>query len=270
MQTRNNSIVAALVLLSLVSGAIGCKSNGGAWYKPNSYSLHNPFKKEERNPFKKEEPIAPYQATAKPSIGAQPNVTPPPGGYGNKAQEAEFTAGKMEKQVQPQYGQTITGGIQPETQVAMSDPNVYGGNAPVGYTYPTDSGAYSNPNQYSPVTPQNYQSTSIQQPGYPTGPNPADYAAPNTGVASPSAYPSTVPPTNYSPFVSPAGQPYDAAPPQGFAPPATYDPAPQQGFGAPQQGYGVPQQGYGVNPNGYTSPPNYGGYTALPSTAGGY
>jgi len=275
MHTRNNPIVAALVLLSLVSGAIGCKSNGGAWYKPNSYTWHNPLKKGES--------IAPYQdrtATTKPSMREQPNVATPPGGYG-EAPKTEYTAGKTEKQVQPHYGQTITGGTQPDAQVAMTDPNLHGGNVPAGYVS-YDSAYPSTPNPYSPVTPQSYpqsyQPVSIQQSGYPMGPNPADYATPNNGVTPP-AHPQTVPPANYLPF-PPAGQSYDAAP-QGFSPQATpsaYDQAPQQGFGVSQQGFGAPQQdysqqqGFGTPPNSYTPPPSYGttGYTATPSMTGGY
>jgi len=263
MRTRNHSFVTALVLLSLFSGAIGCQSNGGAWYKPNSYSWHNPFKTGK-------ETISPYSdrtAAAKPSAVAQPNVTAPPGGYSDKSRDADLQAGKTEKQVQAQlqvqHGNTITGGAIPDAnRVAMSDPPVYGANVPAGYTYP-DPGASPYPNQYSPNTGgilPNYPQTSIQQS--------ADYATPN-GTGAPSAYPAP-PPSNYSPFAAPA---YDATPPQGFAAPATpYSAAPQQGLVAPQQNYGAPanyNNGFGADANGYTAPPSYGsGYTATPSTTG--
>ncbi len=282
MRTRSNSIVTALVLLSLVSGAIGCKSNGGAWYKPNSYTWYNPFSS-------KDDPIPPYSgehaATAKPSIGAQPNVAAPPGGYGDKAKEAEFYAAKPEKQVQPQYGNTITGGSAPtstpaadQNRVAMADAPLYNG-APANYSTPNP---YSVPDAYyqpnSGVTPASYQPTSIQQPnagyqqpnagyqqpaaGYqqpaayqqPTGyqpngmsPNPADYAP----SATPSPYsPNTsVPATNYSPFAA--------------------QPEAQQGFGAPVSTTTAPAaNAYGA---GYTAAPSYGsGYPATPSTTGGF
>ena len=278
MRTQPHSFVTALVLLSLLSGAIGCKNNGGAWYKPNSYSWHNPFKS-------KEDTLSPYSGSAaKPSIGAQPNVATPPGGYGDKAREAEFQASKAEKQVQVQHGNTITGGApQDPNRVAMSEFPAYGGNIPAEYTYP-DPNVY--PSQYAPhtgTTPQNYQQTSIQQsvysPHYPAGPNPADYAAPNTGMAPPVA--------NYSPFAPPAHDPalqqgfpapashsFDGVPQQqgfGAPPQQEFGAPPQQGFGAPpQQGFGAPpQQGFGADAHGYTAPPSYGsGYTATPSTTG--
>ena len=261
MRTRNHPIVTALVLLSLASGAIGCKSNGGAWYKPDSYSFHNPFKKEDTIP----PTYSDRTATSKPSIGATPNVSPPPGGYGDPARETEFLMGKADKQVQPHYGQTITGGAQPEAhRVAISETPTYGGNVPGGY------GTYSDPNQYPGVTPPNYQQTSIQQPTYPPSYSP-NYPAPGAhsfdyapNSVAPLNY-STVPPTNYSPFAPPAGAPFDAAPQQGVNhPPTSPDVAPQQGFGPPAHGGGFDQA-----PNNYSPTPSYGsGYTATPSATG--
>ena len=275
MRTRNYSFVTPLLLLSLVCGTIGCTSNGGPWYKTNSYSWQNPFKS-------KGDTVSDRTATAKPSIGVQPNVTAPLGGYGDPSREAEFQASKPEKQVQPQYGNTITGGATPTgNRVAMSEAPAYGGNTSAGYTYP-DPGVH--PNQYSSntgvMTPQMYPQTSIQQPtyspNYPSaGPNPADYAAPSNGLAPP-AYPPSTPSAGYSPFAAPG---YDAPPQQGVAAPATPSygapqqefGAPQQNYGTPQQNYGAPQQGFGADVNGYTAPPSYGsGYIATPSTTGGY
>ena len=236
MRTRSNLIVTALVLLSLVSGAIGCKHTGGPWYKTSSYSSHNPFKS-------KDDTLEPYSRDyAKPSIGTNPNVTPPPGGYGDKNAEARFNASRPEKQLTTQYG------MGQDNRVAMTEvpSSSYGGNV-----YPSsDPNAFQNPSQYAPniggVTQHNYQHTSIQQTGMiqpGMEQNPHFYQQPNTDG---------LPTGGYSPLPHPPT--YDTLPPQGFAPPTA------TGFES------VPQNSFGANPSHM---PSYGtGYPAVPPTGG--
>jgi hypothetical protein len=214
------------------------------------------------NPFSsKEDPAPPYSASQvpqKPSLDAQPNVQTPPGGYGNPAKEAEF-ASKQGKELQVQAGLTVTGGAPADTnRIAMAS-----AETPAAY------GPYSDPNL---MTPGSYAPASIQQPSYPpsyqmptNNPNPADYA-PSNGPGFPAAQPTS----NYSPF--PQTTPGYEVPqqPQGFGQPAApaYDPQQlqQQNYGAPQQNYGAP-----ANYGNYNAPPSYGsGYTATPSTTGGF
>ncbi|MDR2116958.1 MAG: hypothetical protein LBP87_11325 [Planctomycetaceae bacterium] len=107
MYTRKKSIVATLMCFLLVFGAIGCRSNGGSWYNPKSYTWYNPFKSNEAPPFDAE---GTAHVTPKPNLSAQPNVTTPPGGYTSKEDEARFFAGKSKENgsmVVPQYGASL-------------------------------------------------------------------------------------------------------------------------------------------------------------------
>ena len=259
MRTRNNSLLTALILLSLVVGAIGCKSNGGPWYKPGSYAMHNPFKA-------KDEPLSsPYPdrtATTKPSMGAQPNVATPPGGYATK-------------ELQVQYNNTPTGGATPEAnRLARSEPAVSGGNIPTsGYSdpgYNPNVAAYnpnmgtSYPGTYPPnsgVTPQNIQPTSIATPYGPsyTPQGTPDYAS-NPGTPLPWGAQAPYDPAPASGFTAPVNPTYETAP-GGFpsATPVPYGTQPVGGFDAPVNSYG-------------SAVPSYGGtgYTANPSTTSGY
>ncbi|MCL2005656.1 MAG: hypothetical protein FWG73_05770 [Planctomycetaceae bacterium] len=86
MRTHYTFIFTVLTALFLVSGTSGCKSNGGAWYNPTSYSISNPFSKDT---YAKDN-LAPLfnssdnLANAKPSLNAQANIDTPHGGYSNR------------------------------------------------------------------------------------------------------------------------------------------------------------------------------------------
>ena len=80
----NFSLIAALsAALLLLPGTTGCRSNGGPWYNPSTYAFSNPFAS---NPFAKDGSLAPpfsadALAESKPSLGSNPNIGLPPGGY---------------------------------------------------------------------------------------------------------------------------------------------------------------------------------------------
>lgn len=261
MRTRTKSIVAALALLSLVSGAIGCKSNGGPWYNPKSYAFHNPFKEgSEAPPYRGE---ATAQANAKPSLDAQPHINTPPGGYA-KADEAEFFAGSQ-KAVQTQYGQG--------TEM----------NRVASTTYPAPEatpGAYSVPESYNPYsTPDpamaNYQQTRYQQ-AYEqpaNNPMPGSHPAPMTTVPAPAESM----PVYGNPASNPAAAPYGTTTPAASPYPIQPQPAQGQPVASPYANapatYGVPAATpYNVDPAAAGAYGN--GYTANPSsyqpTTGGF
>ena len=153
MRIQNHSIVTALVLFSLVSGAIGCKNTGmGPWYKPDSYSFYNPFKKED--------PVESSYSSPKPSLTATPNVTPPLGGYGT------------EKHLQLQHGNTPTGCARPEaSHVAASEAPPFGGPYSDSGMYPQYSAQNHGPSGMAPPTYQ-HTSATIQNysPHHPVAP----------------------------------------------------------------------------------------------------
>ena len=83
MRIQHRYIFTVITVLLLISGSSGCRSNGGAWYNPNTYSFSNPFNKDA---FAKDN-LAPLfnpsgsMANKKPSLNASPNIDTPPGGY---------------------------------------------------------------------------------------------------------------------------------------------------------------------------------------------
>ena len=257
MRTPNNSPLTALVLLTIVIGVVGCKMNGGPWYKPGSYSMHNPFKSQDDSH---------HVTTTKPSIGAQPNVTPPPGGYGTK-------------QVLPQYGNTVTGGMPSEAdRVATSVPAVPGGNMSIaGYTDPGPHNPHPHPTggmPYNPgpfpnpgVMPPHYQTSLVQpalpsdySPNYPPVPSGHDYNTSNTGTPLPWGSHPPYDPASAGGFMPQAPPIHDNI--QGGFPPNTHPHGPQ-----PPSGFDAP-----INHGHGSVPPSYGGsgYIVQPSTVGAY
>ena len=77
MQVQFSSVAAIFVALLFVSGTVGCRSNGGDWYNPKTYSWTNPFSKEEQESLRPSDALA----NTKPSLDSQPNISSPPGGY---------------------------------------------------------------------------------------------------------------------------------------------------------------------------------------------
>ncbi|MDR3233026.1 MAG: hypothetical protein LBT46_05090, partial [Planctomycetaceae bacterium] len=93
MRIHLSTLIMLLVTLMFAGGSIGCRSNGGPWYNPKSYTWTKPFNSD-GDPAKRNEAAL---ADAKPSLGAQPSISTPPSGYtaGNyntadKAEDARF------------------------------------------------------------------------------------------------------------------------------------------------------------------------------------
>lgn len=265
MRTQTQSIVAAIVLLSLVSGAVGCRSNGtGPWYHPKTYSWHNPFKESEAPAFKGE---GAEQANKKPSMEATPNVSTPPGGYANPGKESGFLAGSQQKAVQTQYGH----GAGSETNhAAQASPY----SVPEAMTVASvPAPAVSSPEPYNPyaaavdtnsvaATPGAYQQTRYYEQQQPV-------ANPMTASPAPMA-----PMADNAPvYGNPYGAPSNPAPMNQSAQPAQspYAPMPTASpYGNTQTTYGVPASTpYNVDqplPGGYTANPS----SYQPTTTGGF
>ncbi len=298
MRTRIQTIVTAFVLLSLVSGAIGCRSNGGPWYHPKTYSFHNPFGAKEAPLFGADESA---QANARPSMGEQPNVNTPPGGYTNKEEEARFNAGNKEKALLTQYdaaslrsdtsrvasaNTSVPQSFYPDNTInnpGYTPYGTYGGNdilPNAGYQHTTLHSANA-------VTPSSVYPGSATPMGSTPAASPATDAMVYPGVAAPS---STVMPSaaeSYSPYGTPASGATTSAAPAGvpiYGDPAATNPMGSamgtQGFAAPVQNPMAPPaapQGFGQtgfnqmppqqNPLGNV-PVNQStvGYTSAPST----
>jgi hypothetical protein len=276
MRIRTESIVTALVCVSLLFGAIGCRLNGGAWYNPKSYSWHNPFKSNEAPSFDAE---GTAHASVKPSLGAQPNVTTPPGGYTSKEDEARFFAGKKDSMVVPQYGVGTLSADGSRVASANVPPASTSGYAPTDHSY----NPYATTNPYGAAdnslaaghpTPTQYQQTNYHY----------EQAAPAVPANQPGAYPvsgfpenGTTSPPAYQPYNTPASSPYATPAPananyapygtpesnptygtQTNLPPYTTQPQPIQQT-LPPNNYGVPT----ATP--YQVDPAAGGFTANPS-----
>ena len=233
MRIHFSSVATIFVALLFVSGTVGCRSNGGDWYNPKTYSWTNPFNKDNPTAHRS----ATTTANTKPSFDSQPNLSTPPGGY--SASTADRSASRSGGSYSPssweQQNQTATH-IPPPHLGGYSDP-VLSNNPPnyamdgnmVGlhqqqhmeYVVPQQSQV---PHQYTqgmggiaqqqnmPYGPSDYVQTDYRQPA-----NAGSYQqiqqAPGTvdyqGNYAPFG-PVTVPPTGYN-----YEQPIQA-PPSGF------------------------------------------------------
>jgi len=87
MRVHFLSIATIAVALLFVSGTVGCRNNGGNWYDPRSYSLVNPFDRDAQS----SRPSDAF-ANTRPSFGAHPDISVPPGGYSDASSFAGRSA----------------------------------------------------------------------------------------------------------------------------------------------------------------------------------
>ncbi|MGL4594287.1 MAG: hypothetical protein ACRCUY_06115 [Thermoguttaceae bacterium] len=192
MRISLTTIVSCIAVFALCSGMIGCKSNGGPWYKTSTYTFSNPLSRTEAPAFQQEEMA---RTSVKPHLESQPNLQTPPGGYKSKESQASFAAENGQKVLQTQY--------QHQQGLPAADGVQVASNPYMGTAVPSD---YQQTNFYQPQMPvqQPMQSQMpMQQPmqQYPPGVSPVG-ASSNGGY--PTTYPNpNVPAGNYAPF-SPA------------------------------------------------------------------
>ena len=238
MRRQHRSFLAMMILVSLCCGFVGCKSNGGRWYKPNSYSWHNPFKRaaveeDEYGMFAEDN-----NGIRLPKDGQTPELDTPAGGYSKNsnavatnmdsaprtgvpapANSGYYSGTQMQQQANPAVA--MNGGIQ---QTTYPQPQQYQTPAPVANQ------------QYYNQTPQNTAPVQNANPNYGT-----NYQQPNVAT-----YQNQYPPQSVNPPVS-----------QTYTAPAQYPPA-QDAFGTTQQpsGYATGQNTYSTTPNGEYYPGN--------------
>jgi hypothetical protein len=273
MRIRRKSFFVTLVCFSLVFGVVGCRSNGGAWYNPKSYTWHNPFKSNEAPSFDAD---GAAHATIKPSLGAHPSVTPPPGGYTSKEDEARFFAGNGKKEsnsiVIPQYG----AGTLPADGNRLASANVPTTLTTSGYI-PTDqshsaygsannslatSGPQATPTHYQPTNYHPDQPTTAipsNQPGVYPGSGYQGAGLPETGVAAPPVY---QPSYNTTPTTPNSVTSYAVPNPQAV----NYSP-----FGVQENTtVTTPTGGYGAQPQPTPTVPNYSPQQPFPPLTNNY
>ena len=161
MRRQHRSFVVTMIVVSLCCGFIGCKSNGGPWYKANSYTWHNPFPKFKKDSSFEDEDYGRYAETDNgirmPSQGQTPDLSTPPGGYSEDrmAQNANINV--------PRTSGTNVGGYPQQqsqnTAVAMGNTQTQGGFAPQGQVAPAQ---YTIPNQQYQQNYSNGQQGNMQ------------------------------------------------------------------------------------------------------------
>ncbi len=239
MRSQHRSFFATMIIVSLCCGFIGCKSNGGSWYKPNSYTWHNPFKKAAMEEDEYGQFAEDNSGIKLPKDGQIPDLDTPAGGYSNDQFARNNTRSNLGASTAmstnaPRTGIPTTGtpnysgstGSYQTPAVAMNN-----GVQPANYQsqgQTPSSGYYQNNGQYTTQAPQG---GTMQQPN------------PNYGQQP---YSTQYPPTS--------NQQQYTTPPQG-----TYD-----SFGTQTQQQ--PQNGYATGQNNYTSTPSYDGSEYRPGS----
>ena len=118
MRVHFPSIAAIVVALLFVSGTVGCRNHGGNWYDPRSYSFVNPFDRDGQSSRSTD-----TFANARPSLGAHPDISIPPGGYS----DASSLAGRSGTTTSPLGGQASEPWGQQHQMGSHTPPNHLGG-----------------------------------------------------------------------------------------------------------------------------------------------
>jgi len=221
MRVHFSSIAAFAAALLFVSGTVGCRSNGGDWYKPTTYSWYNPFTQESPATTR---PSDAFANTKKPSLDSHPNVSTPQGGYSDGSSLANRST--------PQQTGT-SGGYAPDSwgQQNMGQQNMAASHTPPshlsGYTlaetspYPPPyitSGPATGGQQMQqmaqqnsmPYGPSDYVQTVYHQPGYPGNPGVYQQQQQPTQQVPPGTYGGMEQPGQYAPFGVMPNDPYAA------------------------------------------------------------
>lgn len=259
-------MIAALAALLAIGGAgIGCKSNGGPWHNPSSYSFYNPFSGHKDEDLHAKQTDSSVLESQRPSLSATPDIKKPMGGY---ASQNEAPAFKGNTQSSPSTNSIAGSGYNPAQQIQTSP---YSATSP--YAQPTTAGTVQ-PASYQPATDPNRVAMAG---GYGTA-SPTGYSSPEAAYdpaavsqayaqpqsyAQPQAYiqPQTIDPVNSQPYQSGTG--YPANPQNSYAPQGQPGVAPfeapiqQNPYGAattPSQGYSTAQMPTQTDPYQYRSP----------------
>ncbi|MDR1480503.1 MAG: hypothetical protein LBJ00_16350 [Planctomycetaceae bacterium] len=285
MKTKTKLLLNTIVLVALVTSAIGCRMNGnGPWYYPTSYSPINPFRIEDHN--RNTAPaVADNSQLAKPHMDSRVDIKQPEGGYNEQRRDATMVtrSGNGElagPDVLQSYHQTGYHQQHTASGVPTTPTSAYGGT-------PTTYSGYGNNNVMPPITQSDYsqpsgqpngfnQPSGYQQPPamvpeakndmtYPSIPYAASTSPASAGYPSTATYPSTGAGGGYSPspqdngnystsvsspFASPTGQPVNSAlPPNAYG---SSNPNVDPMYGGNSAAVGATSYGGGSNPVGHS------------------
>ncbi|MDR2641165.1 MAG: hypothetical protein LBC74_00060 [Planctomycetaceae bacterium] len=263
MQTKTKLLYKTVLLIVLIIGTVGCRSNGGPWYDIRSYSLYNPLRLEDHG--RKDAPaVADNNTITKPHIDSRVDIKKPDGGYNNPNREllTRDTNGVNSNQNYPQENPIQRTGFH---QQIIPNPNSYNGTTP---SYDNGLGTATPPVTYG------YETASSQPSGYsqphnfvpqPVGAKNDMLGSPNPSSIAPAGFPitSTYPPNgSYSnpqdhgnvnapvsgPFANPIGQPNYNPQPVNHGIDANYD---KTSVATPYSGQPnpIPNSGQYPNPN---------------------
>ena len=256
MRVHFSPIVTVFAALLLVSGTVGCRSNGGPWYNPTTYSFSNPFGKDRQT-----SPHSSSMAKTKPSLDAHPNISIPHGGYTDSASHAGSpgsSGGTMSSSPPEHLAQYNNPTMQqnspnPHGSYTVADPSQY---SPYTYTEShagqgSSTSPYPNLANQGQQSPYPYRQESVQQAqNYPAMPYGEQYTQ-NTQTAYQTTSAYQPQPTNNVP-TSPYGSMEQPSP---YASPGTIpqsDPyaSTQQQTAVSPSGFGQDQ--FGQNPSAST------------------
>ena len=258
MRNHFSTAVTVFVASLFVLGTTGCRSNGGPWYNPTSYTWIKPSDKGSQAP-----PFAPEAfANPKPALEAQPNIESPMGGYSDGA-SLYSNRSVAQSGVQNSYPLDQGGYHSPVASnsygggYSVAEPSPYpppyaSGQpsamaSPQQYQYPAEMAQQANPMPYGSdySAGAQYPHTNVVSP-YPTAAS--SQAAPNYGTSVSDPYGNANPAMggNYAPFGAvPQNDPYAATQQQAPAPYGT--PSPYANEGVP---VATPYQPYQPSPSG--------------------
>jgi hypothetical protein len=233
MRTKTNFLFKTTILIVLIVGTIGCRSNGGPWYDVRSYSFYNPLRPENHSRIDSSSTIADNNNLTKPHMDSRVDVRQPEGGYYEQQRDTSTLAHNPSNYTNPNAGSTTYPNFQPtgfhsEQPSSVSpmtpSPSPYSAAAPnygsSSVAPPINPAGYTSPSGYGQPTDYSVPSAEIKN-DMPVMSNP--YAVSNgtsTGYPITTTYPSesTYPPASYdttrsnnagvaSPFANPTGQP---------------------------------------------------------------
>ncbi len=237
MRTQRRSLTIVMLIITVSCGMIGCKSNGGSWYKPSTYSFHNPFK----NRHMGEEMDYQFADDASPRDGLSPEVSVPPGGY------TESRVASSQSVTVPNNGVPSATGSR--FSVSNNTPQLAMNQQPAGY---------SQQQSYQQNPQPTYQQGYAQQQGYSQQPS-QGYAQPQE-YSQQQAY--SQQPAQQQQNYTNSG--YDNSGAYSQAPPSAQSTVSQQPYGTQPASYGAASQTtYGYNSadaSGEYRPGGYGGY----------
>lgn len=163
IQRCSSKLAISLLVFAICCSLLGCRSNGGPWYKPSTYTFNNPFNKNKAGMYGEEARFAENAPSNLPREGMRPNVSTPPGGY----TEQRASQQTVSSSAVPNTGVPSTVGM---NSTQTTNPQVAYNGVP-NQSYPAQNAPYNAQQQpvyqqQQPYNPQQQQPV-YQQQSYP-------------------------------------------------------------------------------------------------------